>query len=129
MSVPSVRNEKMLTLIILVIFIQSITSYISQKKIRPRISHTECFFDQHFTTLVSSAICSNVDINWSQFAFQGAVAGGCRALSRGLTFPFDTLKTLEQISTPASDSLKDICIKPDSEDTMTIIRKLLSKDY
>ena len=129
MSVPSVRNEKMLTLIILIIFIQSITSYISQKKIRPRTSHTECFFDQHFTTLVSSAICSNVDINWSQFAFQGAVAGGCRALSRGLTFPFDTLKTLEQISTPASDSLKDICIKPDSEDTMTIIRKLLSKDY
>ena len=129
MSVSSVRFEKILTFILLAIFIQSITGYISHKKTRPRTRHTERFLEQHLTTLVSSAICSTVHINWSQFAFQGAVAGGCRALSRGLTFPFDTLKTLEQISTPASDSLKDICIKPDSEDTITIIKKLLSKDY
>jgi len=36
--------------------------------------------------------------NVKKFAFAGASAGACRAFSRGLTFPFDTMKTFEQSS-------------------------------
>ena len=42
--------------------------------------------------------CSTHDL-WSsieKFGLSGAAAGACRALSRGLTFPFDTIKTFEQ---------------------------------
>lgn len=78
--------------------------------------------------MVDSVLCSNVDINWSQFAFQGAVAGGCRALSRGLTFPFDTLKTLEQVSTSTSDIMEND-LKADKMDNMAMLRKMVSKDY
>jgi len=39
----------------------------------------------------------HVHFNVYEYAFSGAVAGGFRALSRGLTFPFDTLKTVKQV--------------------------------
>eukprot|EP01039_Chlorochromonas_danica_P006286 gene6286-6931_t len=39
--------------------------------------------------------CS-IAFDWSKYALSGAFAGGCRALSRALTYPFDTIKTLEQ---------------------------------
>jgi|LauGreSBDMM110SN_4_FD.fasta_scaffold35917_2 solute carrier family 25 S-adenosylmethionine transporter 26 len=42
-----------------------------------------CFNDVNFKTLIN-------------FAIEGGIAGGSRALSRGLTFPFDTIKTLQQ---------------------------------
>ena len=35
-------------------------------------------------------------LEFAKYGVQGAFAGGCRALSRGLTYPFDTMKTLEQ---------------------------------
>ena len=35
----------------------------------------------------------------TKYALTGATAGVCRALSRGLTFPFDTKKTLQQAET------------------------------
>lgn len=41
------------------------------------------------------AICTK-DFNLLTVAYSGGVAGGCRALSRIFTFPFDTMKTLEQ---------------------------------
>ena len=125
MTLLPILFEKILSLLFLAILT---TGYLSQQKSRSKISETKCC-DHFFTSHVVSAICSNVDINWSQYAIQGAVAGGCRALSRGLTFPFDTLKTLEQVSTSTSESLQDITIKADSEDTWMIIKKLLSKDY
>ena len=36
------------------------------------------------------------EIDVYNYALQGAFAGGARALSRAVTFPFDTVKTLEQ---------------------------------
>ena len=42
--------------------------------------------------------CSAHDL-WSsvqKFGLSGAAAGACRALSRGFTYPFDTMKTFEQ---------------------------------
>eukprot|EP01038_Epipyxis_sp_PR26KG_P009079 gene9079-12245_t len=42
---------------------------------------------------------ANTHVDIHRYALEGATAGGCRALSRGLTFPFDTVKTFEQ-STP-----------------------------
>lgn len=36
------------------------------------------------------------DFDVYKYALSGGFAGGCRALSRGLTFPFDTLKTFAQ---------------------------------
>lgn len=48
-----------------------------------------------------------VELNFDEYLIAGAVAGGCRALSRGLTYPFDTIKTLVQASNnkePSNDS-------------------------
>lgn len=42
-----------------------------------------------------------------RYAVEGAIAGGCRALARGATFPFDTWKTLEQV-----DGAADLIIPP-----------------
>eukprot|EP01036_Dinobryon_divergens_P024608 gene24608-33076_t len=60
------------------------------------------YFSITFTTFpISTQIpdfCSTHDL-WSsvqKFGLSGAAAGACRALSRGLTFPFDTIKTFEQ---------------------------------
>jgi hypothetical protein len=93
-------------------------------------SKTVCF-DQH--SIIVNSICSNVDINWYEFAFQGAVAGGCRALSRGLTFPFDTLKTLSQTSTTtASATASKVEDKPQlivEMDNVSKLKLLVSKEY
>ena len=108
-----------------VLFFQSCRSYQSHGKRFGR-STTKCY--DH--NLIDGVICSNVDISWSQFAFQGAVAGGCRALSRGLTFPFDTLKTLEQTATttPAPNTLNSPK-QVENNDNLSKLKKLLSKDY
>lgn len=50
------------------------------------------------STQIPADFCSTHDL-WSsvqKFGLSGAAAGACRALSRGLTFPFDTIKTIEQ---------------------------------
>ena len=50
--------------------------------------------------LHSSALClEEQHLDYVKFLIQGSVAGGARALSRGLTFPLDTMKTLEQATT------------------------------
>ena len=46
-------------------------------------------------SIASALVPLNFDV--VQYAFSGAVAGGFRALSRGLTFPFDTMKTVKQV--------------------------------
>lgn len=119
-------------ILITAISVENCTGYRNCQKKSYNVSKIKYF--EHLPTLIdSSSICSAVDINWYQFAFQGAVAGGCRALSRGLTFPFDTLKTLKQTSTTATASvgskngsgLDEIEI----EDNFKKISKLLSKEY
>lgn len=87
------------TAFVLYLLSQCCSAYHSQQFKRLPSSTTRCY---DHSVLVGSSICSNIDINWSQFAIQGAVAGGCRALSRALTFPFDTLKTLEQSAVKTS---------------------------
>jgi hypothetical protein len=93
-------------------------------------SKTVCF-DQHY--IIVNSICSNVDINWYEFAFQGAVAGGCRALSRGLTFPFDTLKTLSQTSTTTASAtaskVEDKQQSIEEIDNVSKLKLLVSKEY
>jgi len=56
----------------------------------------------HLSASIDACVTS-AHVNLWQFAAEGAVAGGCRALSRGLTFPFDTIKTLEQVDRPKID--------------------------
>lgn len=51
-------------------------------------------FHDNFNELINCVSCTNVD--YVKFATSGAIAGGFRAISRGLTFPFDTIKTLQQ---------------------------------
>lgn len=50
----------------------------------------------HLTLSNLPDVIHHLDIQ--KYALQGAVAGGCRGLARGLTFPFDTIKTLEQVN-------------------------------
>ena len=86
-------------------------------------------FHHDVTAITESVICGSVDINWSQFALQGAVAGGCRALSRGLTFPFDTLKTLEQSSNDAPNEVTEEKKRQLPAIDLSIFKLLLSKEY
>ena len=45
----------------------------------------------------NSAIClEEQHLDYIKFLLQGSAAGGARALSRGLTFPLDSMKTFEQ---------------------------------
>lgn len=44
----------------------------------------------------SSYILCTTQFDLSKYAQAGGFAGGCRAFSRAFTFPFDTMKTLEQ---------------------------------
>lgn len=64
------------------------------------------------TTAVSSITqCfDHMHLDYAEYLFAGSVAGGCRALSRGLTFPFDTMKTL--IQADSSKKGGDITEKP-----------------
>ena len=50
----------------------------------------------HLTLSNLPDVIHHLDIQ--KYALQGAVAGGCRGLARGLTYPFDTIKTLEQVN-------------------------------
>ena len=59
--------------------------------LQQRASNSICF-----PSLDAINNAPRVDIG--KYALQGAVAGASRALSRGITFPFDTIKTLEQAS-------------------------------
>jgi len=61
--------------------------------------------------------CLDIHLDLVKYAISGAVAGGSRALSRGLSFPFDTIKTLEQFST--KDENKTAASQP----------QLIAKDY
>ena len=60
-------------------------------------AHT-CFHDVHMNTLIS-------------FAVEGGIAGGSRALSRGLTFPFDTIKTLQQAENVKQRSIRTLQVR------------------
>jgi Mitochondrial carrier protein len=90
---------------------------------RRRSSAIKCY---DHSAVIDSTICSNIDINWSQFAIQGAVAGGCRALSRALTFPFDTLKTLEQSAVKTSDAAETDNYRGPNESPFNF---LVSREY
>ena len=98
-----------------------------QQRQNPKFTTGSRRHSHEFTTVAESSLCSTVDINWYQFAVQGAVAGGCRALSRGLTFPFDTLKTLEQTGTPSTD--KNDGSEITQEVIVSKLKTLLSKEY
>ena len=62
---------------------------------RPRA--TALFGDPSTLSSLLADVRQHVHFNVYEYAFSGAVAGGFRALSRGLTFPFDTLKTVKQV--------------------------------
>lgn len=51
----------------------------------------------------------NIDI--AKYAVEGALAGGLRALSRGITFPLDTIKTWTQADDEATDTTTRASIK------------------
>lgn len=112
-----------LATVVLYLSSQCCSAYHTQQYMRHPSRTTKCYDHNAF---VGSSICSNVDINWSQFAIQGAVAGGCRALSRALTFPFDTLKTLEQ---SAVKSPYDTEKHTDRESKESLLKLLISKEY
>lgn len=99
------------------------SAYRNQQSRRCPSSKTKC--NDH-SALVDSSICSSIDISWSQFAIQGAVAGGCRALSRALTFPFDTLKTLEQSSAKTSASTE---VDRDQQSKKSPLEFFVNREY
>ena len=74
----------------------------------PRTIITQLHGDITTTTSTLSSILtdvSTVQFNFYEYAFSGAVAGGFRALSRGLTFPFDTMKTVKQVKRANKESV------------------------
>lgn len=50
---------------------------------------------KHYASIISQCV-NSLDVDIIKYGIAGATAGGIRALSRAVTFPLDTLKTLEQ---------------------------------
>lgn len=79
----------------------------TSRALGPRRIITELHGDITTTTSTLSSILTDVctvKFNLYEYAFSGAVAGGFRALSRGLTFPLDTLKTVKQVKRANKES-------------------------
>jgi solute carrier family 25 (mitochondrial thiamine pyrophosphate transporter), member 19 len=117
-----------LGLLLATLFFSTCFAYHNQQRTKQRANN---ILRLHYdvAAVTESVMCGSVDINWSQFALQGAVAGGCRALSRGLTFPFDTLKTLEQSSKDDSAEVKEEKEHKQFKIDLSIFKLLLSKEY
>jgi hypothetical protein len=83
------------------------TSTAVSRSLHPRKIVTQLRGDITTTTSTLSSILADVctvKFNVYQYAFSGAVAGGFRAFSRALTFPFDTLKTVKQVKRANKES-------------------------
>lgn len=65
---------------------------VGRMKDNSKISMTSISNTQEFVQCLSS-----VEFNIVHSAIAGSAAGGFRALSRGLTYPFDSMKTFEQV--------------------------------
>jgi hypothetical protein len=63
---------------------------------------------------------SDIHYNFAEVAFSGAIAGGCRAVSRALTYPLDTLKTRQQVSPEKTGAFSF---------TASDFSRMFSKDY
>lgn len=51
----------------------------------------------HLSSAISPNCIADIDFNFIKIGTAGALAGGFRGLSRVITFPWDTVKTLEQV--------------------------------
>jgi hypothetical protein len=71
---------------------------------------------------------SNFHQDYAQYAFTGAIAGGCRAISRGITFPFDTMKTLVQADIDVSDNTQ-LVARPSASIDGTAMKKSSVYNY
>jgi len=69
------------------------TSFINRK---PRQSTHPLYAHELHSTIEATQCLSSVDFHVLESAAAGSLAGGLRAVSRGLTFPFDSMKTFEQ---------------------------------
>lgn len=84
---------------IIVSFISGFPGYSHHKH---HINAKSCTDDQvvmlnMFDPLAAAYECTtNANLDVNKYLISGALAGGCRALSRGLTFPLDTMKTRNQ---------------------------------
>jgi solute carrier family 25 (mitochondrial S-adenosylmethionine transporter), member 26 len=79
------------------------------------VSSLANFDHSHLISL--QQVIGHLDI--PKYALEGAVAGGCRGLARGLTFPFDTIKTLEQV-----DRSDDILSKKEGDSDEAYFAKI-----
>ena len=80
--------------VVIFISLVSSTRCFNLQRLRGRLAF-EIRSEFHSTSEIAQCI-SNLDFNVVRSAAAGSLAGGLRALSRGLTFPFDTMKTFEQ---------------------------------
>eukprot|EP01041_Mallomonas_annulata_P010799 gene10799-22544_t len=74
----------------------SVKSLLSSSTLKPKCDSKkpiQVISHSHFDTL---QCLSTIEFNVLRSAAAGSLAGGLRALSRGLTFPFDSMKTFEQ---------------------------------
>lgn len=76
----------------------------NKSSVRQVIAPCNFHFDSQLSDTTQCFTGAKIDI-W-KYCLSGAVAGGCRAVSRVFTFPLDTIKTLKQMDISVNDGTK-----------------------